>query len=310
MLRRALACVAALAAFSAAEVRARADDRLRTEAVGQYEAGQFAAAAGAFAAVFVQERNPADLFAWAQSERMWGKCDRAVELYSVFLSFDPPAANREAASRGFDLCSGEVALELTRPGYLATEQGRATLERLLQRGYALSGNPWFLYAMAMTSPEAVRCGRAQSLLERVAREAGSALLRELVTAEERRCASLAAPDQPAVIAPRPPARARPWYRDAWGGVLTGSGIAAAVAGGVLIYVGHSRIEDADRQTYGSFAADIGSGTTLRTVGTISTAAGAVLIGLGIWRYRVAGSRVSMLPRAQGDQVGLALIGEF
>lgn len=310
MLRRALACVVALAALYAVEVRARADDRLRTEAVEKYETGQFAAAAGAFAAVFVQERGPADLFAWAQSERMWGKCDRAVELYSLFLSFEPPAANREAASRGFDLCSGEVALDLTRPGYLETEQGRATLDRLLQRGYALSGNPWFLYAVAMTSPEAVRCGQAHSLLERVAREAGSALLRELVAAEERRCAPPAAPEKPAVTATRSPARAHPWYRDIWGGVLTGSGIAAAVAGGVLIYLGHNRIENADRQTYGSFAADIDSGTTLRTVGAVSTAAGAVLIGLGIWRYRVAGSRVSMLPRAEGDQVGLALIGEF
>lgn len=296
--------------------------------MAHYEAEEYAAAAGAFAASFLTSGDFADLFAWAQSERLWGQCERAVELYSIFLSSEPPPPNRAAASRGIDRCGGRVELELTHPGILATERGRASLQRLIERGYALSGNPWFLFALAESKGAGERCGSGRELLERSATEAQSAVLAELARARLNACAASADASGTAgatgtggeargeVVGASPGAERAghgelaPWYRDRWGGALAGGGFVVAAAGGVTLYLGHRRVERADGPTYGAFAADVDSGRRLETVGAIAIGAGAVLVALGLWRYASRERGVRVAPQVEGERVGLLLSTDF
>src|SRR5262245_12397878 len=114
--------------------RAWADNAvLRREALSQFDAQHFGEAAGAFAATFVASGDTIDLVAWAQSERMWGQCDRAIQLYSLYLSSDPPAANREAAVRAIARCSGKVDITATSPGYLTSPGGKARVHELIEK---------------------------------------------------------------------------------------------------------------------------------------------------------------------------------
>ena len=317
----ALACTAAWAR------PVRADDRLREQAVSRYQAKEYGTAAGAFAASFATSGDFADLFAWAQSERLWGQCERAIELYSIFLSSEPPPANRAAATLGIDRCRGRVELALTHPGILATERGRTALRRLFERGYALSGEPGFLFALADSKATAQGCASGQALFERAVSETQSPVLAELARARLAACREsetgreVGAGATPATVgqtAGHGPGGARaelsgqspPWYRDRWGGALAGGGTLATLAGGLVLYLGHRKVENADGPTYGAFAADVDAGRRLETAGVVALGAGVALIGLGVWRYLSRDGGVRVAPQLEGERVGLLLFAEF
>jgi len=77
--------------------------------VAAYTKGDYAAAADALGASFVLEADPETLFAWAQTERKLGHCDRALELYAKLLAMDLPAENKRAIQVQIDECKAILA---------------------------------------------------------------------------------------------------------------------------------------------------------------------------------------------------------
>jgi tetratricopeptide (TPR) repeat protein len=77
--------------------------------VAAYTKGDYATAAEALGASFVLEADPETLFAWAQTERKLGHCDRAVDLYMKLLGMDLPDANRKAVLVQIDECKAMLA---------------------------------------------------------------------------------------------------------------------------------------------------------------------------------------------------------
>jgi len=79
--------------------------------VAAYKKGDYATAADALGSSFALENDEETLFAWAQTERKLGHCDKAIELYTKLLSFKLPAANKKAVQVQIDECKVIVADE-------------------------------------------------------------------------------------------------------------------------------------------------------------------------------------------------------
>ena len=105
-----LASGPALAAPKTGEARVQFD-----RGVAAYTKGDYASAAEALGASFVLEADPETLFAWAQTERKLGHCDRAIDLYTKLLAMDMPAENKQAIQVQIDECKAIVAEDKTRP---------------------------------------------------------------------------------------------------------------------------------------------------------------------------------------------------
>jgi tetratricopeptide (TPR) repeat protein len=67
-----------------------------TKGLAAYKKGAFDSASEALAKSFALEADPDTLFAWAQSERQRGKCDKAIELFEKLLAYELPAENKQA----------------------------------------------------------------------------------------------------------------------------------------------------------------------------------------------------------------------
>ncbi len=89
----------ALAAPKGGEARVQFD-----RGVAAYTKGDYATATEALGASFVLEPDPETLFAWAQTERKLGHCDRAIDLYGKLLEMDLPAENKQAVQAQIDEC--------------------------------------------------------------------------------------------------------------------------------------------------------------------------------------------------------------
>lgn len=100
----------ALAAPKGGEARAQFD-----QGVAAYTRGDYDAAAEALGASFVLEADPETLFAWAQTERKRGHCDRAIDLYAKLLDMDLPAENKQAVRTQIDECRAIIAQEGPKP---------------------------------------------------------------------------------------------------------------------------------------------------------------------------------------------------
>lgn len=71
-----------------------------------FERNDYAAASRAFAAGYELENWNGFLFAWAQSERKAGNCDKAVSLYSRFIATKPGDTATEHALGWIKACGG------------------------------------------------------------------------------------------------------------------------------------------------------------------------------------------------------------
>jgi len=78
--------------------------------VTAYKKGNFEAASEALGKSFDLERDVDTLFAWAQSERKLEHCEKAIELYEKLLTFDLPAANKEAVDTKLTECRTQLLL--------------------------------------------------------------------------------------------------------------------------------------------------------------------------------------------------------
>lgn len=89
--------------------------------VAAYKKGDYATAADALGSSFALEPDEETLFAWAQTERKLGHCDKAIELYTKLLSFKLPPANKKAVDVQISECKAIVAEEKRK---LAAEEKR------------------------------------------------------------------------------------------------------------------------------------------------------------------------------------------
>lgn len=73
--------------------------------VAAYTKGDYQSASDALAKSFAIEADEETLFAWAQTERKLGHCDKAVELYTKLLTMNLPAENKKAVRVQIDECN-------------------------------------------------------------------------------------------------------------------------------------------------------------------------------------------------------------
>lgn len=78
--------------------------------VAAYKKNNFEAASAALGKSFDLERDVDTLFAWAQSERKLEHCEKAIELYEKLLTFDLPAANKEAVETKLTECRTQLLM--------------------------------------------------------------------------------------------------------------------------------------------------------------------------------------------------------
>jgi tetratricopeptide (TPR) repeat protein len=106
-----IACVrVAAAAPSSGEAKAAFD-----RGVAAYSKGDFAGAAEALEQSYKAEADPDTLFAWAQSERKAGHCDKALKLYDRLLKFDLPDENKQAVRKNYEECKALLPPPPTTP---------------------------------------------------------------------------------------------------------------------------------------------------------------------------------------------------
>ena len=111
-----------------------------------------------------------------------------------------------------------------------------------------------------------------------------------------------APPPPAVVLteapPPPPKPERHFYQDALGDVLVGAGVAAAIAGGVLLATAGS---PDDAHTYDDFQMRRDTAISRKRWGAIALGAGAALFVGGVTHWVIW---------SQGDETGVAVAGRF
>lgn len=88
-----LASTTAIAAPKKKGARAQFD-----RGVAAYTKGDYTTASDALGTSFSLEADVETLFAWAQSERKLGHCDKAIELYTKLLTMNLPAENKDAVN--------------------------------------------------------------------------------------------------------------------------------------------------------------------------------------------------------------------
>jgi tetratricopeptide (TPR) repeat protein len=101
--------VAVMASAADAKPRRRDAKAQYERGIAHYQLGNFDAASAAFSKSFELERDVETMFAWAQSERMRNRCDKAIELYEQALSFKMPAENKAAIQQKLAECQAIIA---------------------------------------------------------------------------------------------------------------------------------------------------------------------------------------------------------
>ena len=75
--------------------------------LASYNAKEYAEAIVDLRTAYALDPDPVILFAWAQAERLDGRCSRATKLYKRFLKTRPSAQQTEAARTGVERCKGQ-----------------------------------------------------------------------------------------------------------------------------------------------------------------------------------------------------------
>lgn len=176
----------------------------------------------------------------------------------------------------------------------------------LKAAYALEPNPMLLYAWAQAERLAGSCARAVELYRRFLATGPEAEQRQLAEANLLDCEA-ELPDVPPPqtsdanedeaaedpdegdeepAAPKPDRPTRKWYTDPVGGALAGSGAAFAIAGGAMMGVARSRVNNLAVAVEDDYLRETTAATRLNTAGIVVLGAGgALLLGAGI-RYAI------------------------
>jgi hypothetical protein len=187
--------------------------------------------------------------------------------------------------------------------------------------YAADPQPDFLFAGAQAERLRGNCPAAaegyRAFLATQPNEEQASLARMHLERCERVIAELAPKTEPkdsVVDAPPPLAERSPWYKDVWGGVLVGTGLAATVVGVILYSSSSSDADAAGRAgTIEEYRSRLDSAETKRTAAIISLAAGGALIIGGALRYVLRDGReptVSLGPGPSRALLGVSLETKF
>ena len=108
--------------------------------------------------------------------------------------------------------------------------------------------------------------------------------------------------EPVVRAPPPRGRPRSWVFDPLGDVLFVAGLGGLGAGAAYTTIGALDLKAAPRKpTAGDYARAVDTGRSDRTIGVVSGAAGALLLGAAIWRFSRLASRTE---RTSANSLGV------
>ena len=75
--------------------------------IASYKDKDYAEAIEELRTAYALDPQPLILFAWAQAERLYGRCSRATKLYKRFLKSRPSEQQTEAARTAVDRCKGQ-----------------------------------------------------------------------------------------------------------------------------------------------------------------------------------------------------------
>lgn len=217
-------------------------------------------------------------------------------------------------------------LEEARAAETAAAEGRwSDASAAFGRAYAASDDPRYLYARAQVERLGGDCRAALPLYEAFvqtqpdtasldAANGFIALCREEVGPEPT-----PPPEPEPVLEPTPapdldpeprPLESRPWHRDPWGGALVGTGLAAAVTGGVLIGVGFGTADQAEGASDDrAFGQEIDQARTLTVAGAVTASIGGALLTAGIVRWVVLARKPKATTLSLSPQ-GIVLRGSF
>jgi len=125
-------CLASLPAFAQNE-SGKPPMKIEAEmhfnrALELYQSEQFRQAAEEFSTAYGIESRVETLFAWAQSERLAGKCEKATELYHELRKKTLPDQDRLAVLEGLERCGA----------FDRAEQATIEVERIEKEG-----TPWY-----------------------------------------------------------------------------------------------------------------------------------------------------------------------
>jgi tetratricopeptide (TPR) repeat protein len=244
----------------------------------------------------------------------------------------PDAAKKQRAEQ--HLRAGTAAFDRQEYDLAITE---------LKASYAEIPNPSLLYALGQAYRMSGDCAQAVEAYRAFIASNPAEKQREAAVSNIERCEKSAPPaaavgaaaavsdpaqtkeippEQPATQkvesappADTPPAGTKAWYEDVPGGILTGTGIAAAAVGTVLFIGGRSKVSDADDAgsdfEFRSNRDDADAGLTQQKIGLVVLGAGGALITAGIIRYvSVGGQKDSARVRIGPTWGGVMATGAF
>jgi len=210
---------------------------------------------------------------------------------------DPSATTDEARAHW------ERGLADAAKDYAAASAEFATCYRLAQRRDCL-------FAWAQAARLAGDCEAASELYRRYLREDVSprqieAARRQLAVCEAELAATAVARPR---AEPVPPPRS-PWYRDAWGDALTGTGV-AAVAAGALLYASARRDAASGAPSYDAYAERFRSAERSRNWALDAMTAGSALIAGGLLHMALRDDTPRVGVAVSAAQLTLACSGTF
>lgn len=97
--------------------------------LADYTAKEYASAIKDFRLAYALDPRPDILFAWAQAERMYGRCSQATKLYARFLKSKPSEQQAEAARTGIGRCEGQPDTAPVDPEDLEPEEKSVAEEK-------------------------------------------------------------------------------------------------------------------------------------------------------------------------------------
>lgn len=259
-----------------------------SEAQGAFGSGDFAAAAAAIEAAYLIEPAASLLYPWAQAERKQGNCEIAIELYQRFLDSGPADDIAVAAQGNIDRCNEEIDdAEII---VVDDDTEQAEVDDASQQD-EVAEDDFLADEQAETDEQA-------EIAEESDAETDEAAPTGVVKREDD------------------PPKAKKWFLDPAGGVLSGLGIVGVVGGGALLGVASSNAKKVGDQDTNTDYLDARDGATQRRNGGVAALAiGSTLLVAGVIRYAVVAKKskratASLWVDPRGGVAGLVWTGRF
>jgi hypothetical protein len=312
---------AAFAAPKAGEARVQFD-----RGVAAYTKGDYATAAEALGASFVLEADPETLFAWAQTERKLGHCDRAIDLYTKLLGMNLPAENKKAIRVQISECKAIVADQKSKPsdksGAKPGDKSVAAKPSDKPVGAKPGDKVVGTKAVdAQTKPVETKPVETKPVETKVV-DTKPVDTKPLDTQRRPADTTQPTPVQTAQVDTMSPPREEPppmtaegraWWKDPVGGALVGAGAVGIGLG--IVFLAQASAADSDKSsamTYPEYEDLVNRAESRGRLGVISLVAGGALATAGVVWYvtrKPNGERaVTTLVLPSGG--GLALSGRF